>query len=184
MYSPLLPNEQAKVILFSLLLVPLIGAGGLGILLILITLWGVYMMKKSKDFQYIETISKLHKYCAILVSLGSFIFIIGLLIYSRHSGGEEYAFIIIVSMSFASFLYMFLYKTLFYIPLSNHKDWIIANGIFATSEKEDKPSTSILKRDKVSSYSVAGELQKWVKLKEEGHISQEEFDKIRKDLLG
>ncbi|NLV96712.1 MAG: SHOCT domain-containing protein, partial [Desulfovibrionales bacterium] len=37
--------------------------------------------------------------------------------------------------------------------------------------------------DKLKYYSAADELTKWIKLKEEGHISEEEFNQARKKLL-
>ncbi len=42
---------------------------------------------------------------------------------------------------------------------------------------------NIIKGEKLKQYSVADELTKWAKLKEDGHISDEEFDEARKKLL-
>ncbi len=41
----------------------------------------------------------------------------------------------------------------------------------------------IIKSEKLKQYSVADELLKWAKLKEDGHITEEEFNEARKKLL-
>ena len=41
----------------------------------------------------------------------------------------------------------------------------------------------IIKGEKLKQYSVADELMKWAKLKEEGHISEDEFNEARAKLL-
>jgi hypothetical protein len=38
-------------------------------------------------------------------------------------------------------------------------------------------------QEKLKQFSVADELSKWAKLKEDGHITEEEFDEARKSLL-
>jgi len=45
-------------------------------------------------------------------------------------------------------------------------------------------TTNIIKKDSLKSYSVADELLKWAKLRDEGHISKAEFDAARKKILG
>jgi hypothetical protein len=41
----------------------------------------------------------------------------------------------------------------------------------------------IIKGEKQKQYSVADELLKWAKLKEDGHITDDEFNDARKKLL-
>ena len=41
----------------------------------------------------------------------------------------------------------------------------------------------IIKGEKLKQYSVADELIKWGKLKEDGHISEDEFNEAREKLL-
>ena len=52
-------------------------------------------------------------------------------------------------------------------------------AVFKSAESE----IDIIKNDKLKSYSVADELLKWAKLKEDGHISEQEFDDAKKKLL-
>ena len=49
----------------------------------------------------------------------------------------------------------------------------------STTESE----MDIIKGEKLKQYSVADEMMKWAKLKEEGHISEDEFNKARDKLL-
>jgi len=50
-------------------------------------------------------------------------------------------------------------------------------------EPEAEAEQNIIKSEKLKQFSVADELLKWAKLKEDGHITEEEFDKARKSLL-
>lgn len=77
---------------------------------------------------------------------------------------------------------------LFYSPMNRHREWVEVNGIFSTKPKSDKSSVNqsevdIIKGEKLKQYSVADELIKWAKLKEDGHISEEEFNEARIKLL-
>ena len=56
----------------------------------------------------------------------------------------------------------------------------IKRKILAPKEEE---KMDIIKSEKLKQYSVADELLKWAKLKEDGHITEEEFDEARKSLL-
>jgi Sec-independent protein translocase protein TatA len=49
----------------------------------------------------------------------------------------------------------------------------------STTESE----MNIIKGEKLKQYSVADELMKWGKLKEEGHISEDEFNQAKAKLL-
>ncbi|PZT92470.1 SHOCT domain-containing protein [Sphingomonas sp.] len=44
-------------------------------------------------------------------------------------------------------------------------------------------STPIFKRDNLKTYSVADELAKWKKLRDEGVVTDEEYDEARQSLL-
>jgi hypothetical protein len=66
---------------------------------------------------------------------------------------------------------------------------VVANGIFSNKSKttpqaSPKHGIDILQSQKLKQYSVADELVKWAKLKEDGHISDDEFDEARSKLLG
>jgi len=40
---------------------------------------------------------------------------------------------------FNFFAYKYCLNNLFYVSLSNHKEWVSVNGIFSTTEKKGKP---------------------------------------------
>jgi hypothetical protein len=72
--------------------------------------------------------------------------------------------------------------------MNTHSEWVEKNGIFSSKRKsstsEPEPSdVDIIKGEKLKQYSVADELIKWAKLKEDGHISEDEFNKARAKLL-
>ncbi len=84
--------------------------------------------------------------------------------------------------------YLNAVNTLFYSPLERHSEWVVVNGIFSTKPKSAtnagiESEVDIIKGEKLKQYSVADELIKWVKLKEEGHISEDEFNDARAKLM-
>jgi hypothetical protein len=86
------------------------------------------------------------------------------------------------------FAYLVFVQVLFFNPLKSHSEWISVNGIFSSKPKSAMPISTgaevdIIKGEKLKKYSVADELIKWAKLKEDGHITEEEFDEARTKLL-
>ena len=87
-----------------------------------------------------------------------------------------------------AFTYLIAVNTLFYRPSKKHSEWIAVNGFFATKPKSGasdgaESEVDIIKAEKLKQYSVADELLKWAKLKEDGHISEEEFNEAKDKLL-
>lgn len=86
-------------------------------------------------------------------------------------------------------IYLNAVQFLFYSPLKEHSDWVSVNGVFSTKKSlakkvSAKPEMDIIKGEKLTQYSVADELIKWAKLKEDGYITEEEFNEARAKLLG
>lgn len=84
--------------------------------------------------------------------------------------------------------YLFFVKFLFLNPLLRHSLWVEQNSIFSSTQKNIASKTNyreidIIKGAKLKQYSVADELTKWAKLKEDGHISEDEFNDARNKLL-
>jgi len=79
--------------------------------------------------------------------------------------------------------FMFIFNSLFFRPLEEHKNWIIKNGIFSDKKNIKSDSTNIVGRDNLSSYSVADEMLKWNDLLEKGLISKEEFANAKAKLM-
>ena len=186
MNQPLPPTEQAKVFFFWVVLILLIGAGGVGILLILVTSWGLYRMRSTQDFSYIETVRIIHKWLAAVASIGlSTIIAYAVFEYwYRHFDDwfAEYVVYLILSPLIYP-VYCLLLNTLFYVPLSKHKEWVVANGIFSTTPVETKYVRTAPLISFGKSASIADELIKLNNLKEANLITVDEFDALRSKLL-
>lgn len=77
-----------------------------------------------------------------------------------------------------------MFNFLFVKPLKDHYAWVGSNGIFTKSAKvANEHDVNIIKTEKLKAYSVADELQKWIQLRDEGHISEEEFQKAKEKIL-
>ncbi len=63
------------------------------------------------------------------------------------------------------------------------RKWVSVKGIFLSKLKSAGAEINIIKGEKLKQYSVADELLKWAKLKEDGHITEEEFNEARTKLL-
>lgn len=104
--------------------------------------------------------------------------------YSNDAVGAAIAFGFLVAI----WVYFLVVKYLYFLPLQNHSEWVEANGTFSNKPKKpiqeiSKASVDILQSEKLKPYSVADELLKWAKLKDDGLISEDEFNEARSKLL-
>lgn len=158
------------------------------------------MLKKNQTFSSIDSAVKIFKgYCWILFAI-----FVGLSLYFFLSyNGSDFEdwnsvsdlishlredTLVSLILAVIALVYIIAVHFLFYKPLKNHSSWIEVNGIFSnkpksTAKPNAEPKIDIIKTDKSKQYSVADELSKWVKLKEDGHISEEEFNEARSKLL-
>jgi len=58
-----------------------------------------------------------------------------------------------------------------------------AKELVLKKRKVTTNGTSVIKSDKFTSYSVADEILKWAKMRDEGIVSEEEFEKAKDDML-
>ena len=180
--QPLTSNDHAKLLLFGFLMLPAILLFGVGLIPALFLGFGVFMMKKSKSFSYIETATKYFKVYALLIGFGwgstAAYSLSDINLYGRE-------FQISLFFSIIAFAYWFVVDALFYSVLENHSEWVEANGIFSSklAGSDQTSEVSIVRAENLNQYSVADELTKWVKLKDDGHITEEEFNDARKKLL-
>lgn len=185
--TPLTSSDHGKILIFVLLMLPPTGFF-VGIVPSLFLLFGVFMMKKNNDFSHIATAvrnSRLYLYLIIAI-LSSFA-----LWFATTLGAEDKwdrltgQFIGSCVGIGVTFLYLMIIDKLFYFPLSQHKAWVADNGIFSSKPKASTQSSDIdiIKGERMKSFSVADELIKWAKLKEDGHISEQEYNDARKKLL-
>lgn len=183
-------GDQGKILIFSLLLTPSI-VFLFGIIPTIFLVFGICMMKKNQDFSSIDTAVKNFKGYTWLALIGCSI---GSIYWGNKYFNSEYGmryddeFISFSIFAGIAFAYLIVVQALFYSPLNNHREWVEINGFFSTKPKSGKdsgikPEVDIIKGEKLKQYSVADELTKWAKLKEDGHISEEEFNDARTKLL-
>jgi len=186
--QPLGSSELSKIFVFILLMIPAVGFG-VGVIPALFLIFGIVMMKRDNDFSHITTAVR---NCRIYLKLGILVGIGFLLLsaYAFSKGGSDADDILIVAFLFMiipSIVYSIFIAKLFYSPLYTHKNWVASNGIFAHREIEAREpgdiDVNIIKGGNLKSYSVAEELLKWAKLKEDGHISEAEYEKAKSKLL-
>lgn len=207
--QPLTSGDHSKIIIFILLFLPFVLFFGFGVIPAIFLIFGIFMMKKNKDFNHIETAVNLFRgyiFLALLTcgGLALYWYINWRIIESQrlsilpeeptfserlwytHSGlSYEYLYIILFFTSIL-IMYLVLIAKLFYKPLSQHKEWVETNGIFATKpsiKPNSESEVNIIKGEELKQYSVADELIKWAKLKEGGHISEDEFREARAKIL-
>ena len=188
-------NDQGKLLIFSLLMAPSI-VFLFGVIPTLFLAFGIYMMKKNQDFSSIDTaVKNFTGYtwlalvgCTLSVSYHWYDLFNGR--YSEYYDGWYDSEGLVISLVFTAiaFAYLVVVQVLFYGPLKRHSEWVSVNGIFSKEPKSNKPAgvpseLDIIKGEKLKQYSVADELTKWAKLKEDGHISDEEFNEARTKLL-
>lgn len=184
-------NDHGKLFVFALLLLP-VAVCVVGVIPFLFLVFGLVMLKKTRDFAHIETAARNYKiYC--------WLFLIGFAItaaYVQTQAAEtpweardrnNFTIILCVFGAVAAF-YIAALNHLFLYPLRQHRNWIEHNSIFSNRSvgeftDADLGKIDIIKGERLRSFSVADELLKWAKLKEDGHISDEEFTEARTKLL-
>lgn len=190
--QPLSSNELSKIVIFVLLSIPSI-VFLVGIIPALFLFFGVFMMKKSGDFSHVETAVRNYNYY-VSVPL---VLLVVLALYNMSNLSPESSYRydneisqIIICLVFVGvcILYIFFASKLFLSPLAAHSEWVVNNGIFSGKRKnsnatDDNSNINIIKGERLRSFSVADELIKWAKLKEDGHITEQEFNDARKKLL-
>ena len=189
--QPLNSNDLAKLLIFALLLLPIIIFLGFGVIPTIFLGFGIFMMKKTQDFSHIETSVKNFK---IYMQLALVAGVLSTLYWANKYFTDEGSysryddnFVVSLSLSFVPIFYIVIINNLFYEPLMDHRDALEINGFLANKNffepSSKQKDVDIIKGEKLKSYSVADELIKWAKLKEDGYVSEEEFNDARAKLL-
>ena len=194
--QPLTSGDHSKIIIFILLFLPSVFFG-VGVIPAIFLIFGIFMMKKNEDFSHIETAVnnfKGYTFLALLIC-GGFSVYFGYMhmtteytenMYSWEKYDDEfYIFLLLTSIPI---MYLIFIAKLFFNPLSQHREWVEVNGMFSAKARsliktKSESEVDIIKGEKLKQYSVADELIKWGKLKEDGHISEVEFNEAREKLL-
>ena len=193
--QPMSSSDHGKLLIFLLLMVPSI-VFLIGVIPFVFLAFGIYMMKKNQDFSSIDTAVKNFKGYTWLAFVGGILssFYYGNKYLSADYGYRYYTydydreFFASLNVMGIAFAYLIVVQLLFYSPLKKHREWVAVNGIFSTKSKSDNSASiqsevHIIKGEKLKQYSVADELIKWAKLKEDGLISENEFNEARAKIL-
>lgn len=188
--KPFNSNDAGKLFVFALLMIPPF-IFVVGIIPVLFLLFGVLMLRKSGDFNHIETAT--HNYwifCILaffaLLSISGYLFL-------EHMGEKpdyrrNYDLKEVVAFAVCSLIPLFyigLMEVLFLRPMRANRDWIAEKYSITYQDPASigAGEIDIIKGERLRSFSVADELLKWAKLKEEGHITEQEFSEARRKLL-
>ncbi len=200
--QPLNSSEQGKLILFAWLMAPSVVLLA-GVIPTMFLAFGIYMMKKNQDFSSIDTAVKNFKayvWLSLIVGIGDSIYwLFEPLFWGGYYDGEISIWFLISLLGVVTpIIYLNVVNNLFYTPLKEHSEWVAVNGIFSTKPKSDtksaiEPEVDIIKGEKLKTTkdkdigaidSKADALLKWNELLTKGAITQEEYDKAKRDLLG
>lgn len=197
--SPLTGGDRTKIIAFFAFLILPFGWFGGSVIIILIAIFGLYIMKKDQSFKPILNAKKWMK--AYLVVVALFLTVVFSVAYydsADYDYDKDYNRVYnenvkvetamvagagLIATPIAVGFFMFVFNSLFFRPLEEHQNWITKNGVFSDEKSSKNDSTNIVGRDNLSSYSVADEMLKWNALLEKGLITKEEFDKAKTKLM-
>ena len=149
---------------------------------------GTFTVTENGNVIYVANEQKAHSYRAYSLAYDKSISEPGSTYFENIYGNGKINFIVSVILSGIALTYLILIKTLFLNPLKSHSEWIEKNGIFSSKSKSSisqlkTSDINIMKSEKLKQYSVADELLKWTKLKDGGHISEDEFNEAREKIL-
>lgn len=184
-------NDAGKLFVFALLVLPP-SIFLVGIVPVLFLLFGSLMFRKSGDFGHIETAARNYRIFCILAFLGlvgfAGYFFLEYLLRDRDSWGIDYHLrdaTAVAASSLIPLFYIAVMQVLFLKPMRANEDWLAqkvsANGGRSTSGNTGE--IDIIKGERLRSFSVADELLKWAKLKEDGLITEQDFAEARRKLL-
>jgi hypothetical protein len=104
---------------------------------------------------------------------------------------DQVGFFIVLFLICSAFFYgcIAAIEHWYYAPLSRHSEWVTMNGAFSRKQKSgevpvrSKTNDPIIQSENLKQLSVADELAKWAKLRDDGLVSEAEFEQARSKLL-
>ncbi|MDK3074042.1 SHOCT domain-containing protein [Sedimentitalea sp. JM2-8] len=187
--SPISSNAYGRLFVFFLLLLAY-SIAIFGIIPMIMLIFGLVMADRKKDCGFIAFASRvIDGYAQLLFALT----FLATAYFTYCYATEEYysddleQAIVFGILALSALALMVAQKALFLEPLSAHNDWINGHGVFRSSVKTVRSSSNTPSRLKVRKFrtgqSVADELLKWGKLRDDGHISEAEFLEMKDQLL-
>lgn len=194
--EPISSANLGRLLLFALLLLPP-AVLLVGIVPIVIVVFGLVMAHRNRDFSHIAVAQKNYSRYFNLLSISVVALAAYDIFHHRVLYGASWAAIFSdIDVSWKYFLalailagiavYQFAGRAFFLAPLLEHEHWVENHGLVLRvrpPELPDQRAVNIIKGEKLRTFSVADELLKWAKLKENGHITEAEFIAARKALL-
>lgn len=184
--TPLSSNEHAKLLVFILCMLPTIPFLLVGLIPVLFLSFGLIMMKKHNDFSHIETATQ---NTIIYIKGISFVAAIIYLILGVYDS-TIFGLIFGMASAVAGYGYITALQKLFFDPLESHSEWVAANGIFSITPKHkvEMKNRNVLMHQKHNHEDFrvkdfTDEITKLTQLKESGHITEEEFNKVKNKLF-
>lgn len=178
---PLNGIERLSIIGFFTLTFLSILLFGFGIIPLIICLSIIYIIKKDRNFKYINNVKKFILFYLITLSLP-------LLLISYDENKREFIRLLLglAVIPLGLFLFYWLFNNLFFNILKRHEQWIIENGLFTDLRNEKlfiEKTTEKIQTIKKEPINVTDELLKWADLKEKSLITEEEFQKAKEKIL-
>lgn len=189
--KPFSSNDAGKLFVFTLFVLPP-SIFLVGIVPVLFLPFGALMFRKSGDFGHIETAARNYRIFCVLAFLGlvgvAGYFFLDYLGKDRESWEGNYLLrdaAVCAACSLIPLFYIAVMQVLFLKPMRANEDWLIqkVSAVDGRSTSGNTGEIDIIKGERLRSFSVADELLKWAKLKEDGHISEQEFAEARRKLL-
>ncbi len=180
--SKISSTDLVKIIIFGFLQIPFIGFIGWGGVPVIILLIGFFLTKRDKQISTLQASvnwCKYYSYFTIFIMLGIAFYNAFIEPMYGTSGQEIFEFIVIplLLLLLVPISYLFILELLYSRPIQKN-----ATLIFASNKKKEE--LSILKTENMKSYSVADELLKWKELKDQGLISEKDFEDMKKKIIG
>lgn len=152
---------------------------GWGVVPVLILVLGFLLTKRDQKISTLKASIVWCKYYLYLTAIIIFLFALYLVVFEqRYASNEIFGLVIVPSIAILliPITYSIILEHLYSRPIQNNP------FIFLVSKKRDE--LSILKTENMKSYSVADELLKWKELKDQGLITEKEFDEMKKKIIG
>ena len=99
------------------------------------------------------------------------------------AGDPTYCLIVIITWSILYFLPSLVYRAILFVTKGNSWKDDVSAAQREEGKKQKVSEVRIIKGENMRSYSVADELSKWAKLKDEGVVSEQEFQEARNKIL-
>ena len=200
--EPLSAGEHLALLIFCLLCLALCFGYWFGGFIPAVLLgYGYVMMRINGDFAHVDVTVKYTKlYFNVLMRVSiaaaflSFLWLLGMSFSESEqtSNGALDAMLVFVGVSILMVILqgcLLAVQHFYHAPLLRHKEWVETHGAFSRKSKKRKQRSTTQAEADISEnaarkqYSVADELSKWANLRDEGVVSDADFERARSKLL-